>query len=103
MTHNADALRINIQELDEAIRCARICMRTGDRRQDEFLADYLRLIRTVHELQQALQAESNIAQPICMAFMPMPINPGFVGLSPEQKFAREWAIPAPRRAMAKAA
>lgn len=91
MSTLADALRVNLQNLDEAIRHSRICIRKGDKRKAEFLSEYLRLVRYVDELKRERQAESNIWLALCEQHLPMPFCEQVVG---KNKFAREWDMAA---------
>jgi hypothetical protein len=84
-----DGLRGAIQDIDAGIRAIRIKLRKGLPVSGK---KYLANIRRAYELQQQLQGGSNIVLAICSPLLPMPINPGFVGLSPEERFRREWHI-----------
>jgi len=96
-TLTPDALRRTIQDLDEAIRCARICMRKGDSRLGGYLADYKREIRRAY-VQRRKAKRLGATGPLWELLQPIPINPGFVGLTAEEKFKRSWrldTVPAP--------
>lgn len=82
-TMTADALRITRQDLDEAIRNCRSCLRSGHRKTREYLTEYRKLVRRSHELAEQIGAEPR---------MPLPIRPQVLGFSPEEKFCREWQI-----------
>lgn len=86
----ATALRYTLQELDNAIRYVRVCVRTGSPRTAEFTAEYLRLVREAHEVKAKVQALSSIWQPICEPHLPMPIREQLVGLSAEDRKRLEW-------------
>jgi hypothetical protein len=92
---SADKLRYAIRELDLNIDYARICMSPDCRPKDkarlpEFIAEYQRLIRIVHELKEARQAEIDIVSALCEPHLPKPFAQP-VGVKGEEYFNRGWA------------
>jgi hypothetical protein len=91
----ADKLRYAIRELDTTIDYVRICLSPESRPKDrarlsEFIAEYNRLIRLVHELKETRQAELDIVSAICEPHLPKPcVQP--VGFKGEAYFNRGWA------------
>lgn len=87
---HADALRITLQDLDEAIRNCRSCIRKDHPRKSEFLTEYLDLLRSSHSLKDRLQAASNIHLGTCAAHLPMPFREQVMDHDPIEKFRRSW-------------
>jgi hypothetical protein len=82
----SSAMRYSRQGLSEAVRNARIAMRTG-KRIEEFVGAYLAVLRRVHELQDRCEAVGSIWEPS----MPIPFNGQIMDTDPVRKFTRQWA------------
>ena len=86
----ADALRLTRQDLGDAIAWVRIAMRKKVDAKP-WAGDYLALVRHAHQLREAGLA-LDCRGPLWEPMAPLPFHPGFVGLTPEEKFRREWRI-----------
>ncbi|SMF65591.1 hypothetical protein SAMN02982989_3379 [Xaviernesmea oryzae] len=90
MNRTTDALRLAEQDLSNAIASVRGAHRRG---KVVTARNYLRHLRDVHELQAkaiALGAEGPLVEPKHEIWKPTPINTGFVGITAEERAAREW-------------
>jgi hypothetical protein len=95
-----DGLRGAIQDIDAGIKTIRIKLRKGLPVKGTM---YLAAVRRANELAEAGKAQGMTGD-FYEPRMPMPINPGFVGLSPAEQFRREWHLEtAPVVALRKAA
>lgn len=87
---NADALRINFQDMEAAIENVRKCFRRGDKAAASRVAkSYAALIRAVHEQKEKGAALGN-AGPLYDEWSPLPYRTGFVGISAERQREIEW-------------